>query len=193
MRERREKLILQTVCFFRFSARGLLAKQEMLAFFFAALAFKKLSNLTADAPKGREQSAIRFANLMAEKFHHAQEVFAGHDRKCERRVQVFRCRHSRARKVGISRHIRNPGRTQVGPYAAGQTNAGPKRGLLSHSLKISRPSAVRWPDFETSQNIRLIIEFPHRAHFPLKRVADSLNDARHRIVERRRFRQDARD
>ena len=54
MRERRQKLVFHTVCFFGVTTRGLGADQKLFTLFFDAFAFEELADLPADPAESRE-------------------------------------------------------------------------------------------------------------------------------------------
>src|SRR5690349_6384742 len=95
-------------------------------------------------------------------------------------------------KVWIVCHIRNPKGAEAEPDPARQPQATSERAFSGQTFEAPSDGAVRRPNFEATQNIRLVIESPHCAYFPFERVTDSLDDSWYRIIKGRRLCQNAR-
>src|SRR6516225_3488848 len=164
----------------------------MFAISFSVFSIKELSDLAANPAEGGQQGAVRLTNLMTKELHATEKLLAGDNGKRECRMQVFPRGRFGAREIIVGGNIGNPDRAQACPDTARQTHPTRERGRTRNIFELTASRSLSRPDFEALQNMRRFIDSPHRADFPFKGLADSLNDPGKRVIERRRLGQNPR-
>src|SRR5438094_6508266 len=129
---------------------------------------------------------IRRLNSAIEEFHDTEDRTRPSNGETEGCMKPFFRRDRQTREIIILEDVRNPNGLATRPDTAWQSRAAGKSSLLAERRKRCQVAGGRMPDFTTANDAGLLIDAPKRTHFPVKALADSLQNFGGRFAKGRR-------